>query len=433
VKKTSLSIPLLSILCTAPLVVMILSAGFMPDSDRAAHSLWAGQLLREGSLSISPDGVVDDWRAFYPNTVPKPADLFLGVMGTLSGPFLEGMLWTALSWAAIFGAIKAAGGGLPGTATGVFLGLNPVFLNLCITRSPAVPFMALIYLGVSGNSPAAFALSSLVRPEGFIFGVWKALRARSFKAVPILVLSAGVWALLNSQACGDLFWSGREVRYCVAAMGYGTPNVITYVPWLFLRAVAVLGPLPLAALLCRAASWDLGRPVLLNFLFLWVGLAFGSLVLPRYADQILLLAVPFAMGAVLGSFRSMGPVAAVALCLLGSSLPWADTIDSWGTEAALDRNLGAVSASLPDGIIAANELVIPRLAILDGGRGYPERYVALDRAVWEGAGEDDLLGHGVTAIVIFRDDFYLSDHAAAWIDTLSGRIPLFDISPPRSR
>jgi len=209
--------------------------------------------------------------------------------------------------------------------------------------------------------------------------------------------------------------------------------VITYVPWLFLRAVAVLGPLPLAALLCRAASWDLGRPVLLNFLFLWVGLAFGSLVLPRYADQILLLAVPFAMGAVLGSFRGMGPVAAVALCLAGAALPWADTIDSWGTEAALDRNLGAVSASLPDGIIAANELVIPRLAILDGGRGYPDRYVALDRAVWEGAGEDDLLGHGVTAIVIFRDDFYLSDHAAAWIDTLSGRIPLFDISPPRSR
>jgi len=153
VKKTSLSIPLLSILCTAPLVVMILSAGFMPDSDRAAHSLWAGQLLREGSLSISPDGVVDDWKAFYPNTVPKPADLFLGVMGTLSGPFLEGMLWTALSWAAIFGAIKAAGGGLPGTATGVFLGLNPVFLNLCITRSPAVPFMALITLASRAIPP----------------------------------------------------------------------------------------------------------------------------------------------------------------------------------------------------------------------------------------------------------------------------------------
>gem|GEM_PF-7021265 len=76
---------------------------------------------------------------------------------------------------------------------------------------------------------------------------------------------------------------------------------------------------------------------------------------------------------------------------------------------------------------------LPRLALLDGGRSFPERYIALDKAVWEGAGEDDLLNHGVTAIVIFRDDFYLSDHAGAWIETLSGRIPLFDISPHRSQ
>jgi hypothetical protein len=423
---------LLSLLCTAPLLFLVLLAGPMPDSDRAAHSLWAGQLVREGRLSISPDGVVDDWRSFYPNTVPKPGDLFLGVAGILSGPFIEGVLWLALSWAAVFGAMNAAGGVLPGALTGVFLGLNPVFLNLCITRSPAVPFLALLFLGTARNSPAAFALSSMVRPEGFIFGLWQALRKRSFPAILIMALSAGMWALLNSLACGDLFWSGREVRYCVAAMGYGTPNVVTYPPWLLLRAVTVLGPLPLAALLSRAKGWELGRPVLLNLLFLWAGLAFGSLVLPRYADQVLLLAVPFAMGALLDSFRGKGRVVAIALCMVGAALPWADTVDSWRTETALDRNLGAVSASLPDGVIAANELVVPRLAILEYGMGYPERYVALDRAVWEGVGEDDLLAHGVTAIVIFRDDFYLSDHAAAWMETLSGRIPVFDISPGSS-
>ncbi|MFO7627120.1 MAG: hypothetical protein R6V62_07675 [Candidatus Fermentibacteraceae bacterium] len=427
--KPSHSNLLLSLLCAAPLLILIIVTGPLPDSDRAAHSLWAGQLVREGSLSISPDGVVDDWRAFYPNTVPKPGDLFLGVAGILSGQFIEGIVWFGFAWAVIFGAMRAAGGRMAGALTGVFLGVNPVFLNLSITRSPAVPFLALLFLGTSSNSSAAFALSSLVRPEGFIFGVWKALRKKSCPAILIMALSAGLWALVNTLACGDLFWSGREVRYCVSAMGYETPNVVTYLPWLLLRAVAVLGPLPLAALLSRASGWELRRPVLLNLLFLWAGLLFGGLVLPRYADQVLLLAVPFAMGAVLDSFRGKSRVAAVALCLAGAALPWADTIDSWRTEMALDQDLRAVSALLPDGMIAANELVVPRLAILDSGRGFPERYVALDRAVWEGAGENDLLAHGVTAIVIFRDDFYLSDHAEAWVKTLSGRIPLFDISP----
>ncbi len=431
--KTSLPKPVLSLLCMAPLVVLTVLVGPLPDSDRAAHSLWAGQLIREGRLVISPDGVFDDWRAFYPNTVPKPGDLFLGVVGTLSGPFIEGMLWLGLSWAVLFGAMKTAGGGLPGALTGVFLGINPVFLNLCITRSPAVPFLALLFLGTSRKSSAAFALSSLVRPEGFIFGAWHALGRRSLPAILIVALSAGLWAMINTLACGDLFWSGSQIRYCVTSMGYETPNVVTYVPWLLLRAASVLGPLPLAVLLTRLGNWELKFPVLLNFLFLWAGLAYGSLVLPRYADQVLLLAIPFAMGAVLDHFRGKGRVVAVALCLAGAALPWPDTVDSWRTESALDRNLRAVSASLPEGIIAANELVAPRLALLDGGRNFPERYIALDKAVWEGAGEDDLLNHGVTAIVIFRDDFYLSDHADAWIETLSGRIPLFDISPHRSQ
>jgi len=431
--KTSLPKPVLSLLCMAPLVVLTVLVGPLPDSDRAAHSLWAGQLIREGRLVISPDGVFDDWRAFYPNTVPKPGDLFLGVVGILSGPFIEGMLWLGLSWAVLFGAMKTAGGGLPGALTGVFLGINPVFLNLCITRSPAVPFLALLFLGTSRNSSAAFALSSLVRPEGFIFGAWHALGRRSLPAILTVALSAGLWAMINTLACGDLFWSGRQIRYCVTSMGYETPNVVTYVPWLLLRAAAVLGPLPLAVLLTRLGNWELKFPVLLDFLLLWAGLAYGSLVLPRYADQVLLLAVPFAMGAVLDQFRDKGRVVAVALCLTGAVLPWTETVDSWQTESALDRNLRAVSASLPEGIIAANELVAPRLALLDGGRSFPERYIALDKAVWEGAGEDDLLNHGVTAIVIFRDDFYLSDHAGAWIETLSGRIPLFDISPHRSQ
>lgn len=419
----------LSLLCIAPLVTLTFLVGPLPDSDRAAHSLWAGQLVREGSLSISPDGVFDDWRAFYPNTVPKPGDLFLGVVGILSGPFIEGMLWLGLSWAVVFGAMKTAGGRSPGALTGVFLGVNPVFLNLCITRSPAVPFLALLFLGTSRNSSAAFALSSMVRPEGFIFGVWQAHRNRSFPAFLIIALSAGLWAMINTLACGDLFWSGRQIRYCVTSMGYETPNVVTYIPWLLLRAVAVLGPLPLAVLLTRLVKWELRFPVLYNFLLLWAGLAYGSLVLPRYADQVLLLAIPFTMSAVLDCFRDKGRVVAVALCITGAALPWTETLDSWRTESALDRNLRAVSASLPEGIIAANELVAPRLAQLDQGRGFPERYIALDKAVWEGATEDDLLNHGVTAIVIFRDDFYLSDHAKAWIETLSGRIPVFDISP----
>lgn len=427
--KSSPSPAVLSLLCMIPLLVMILVVGPIPDSDRAAHSLWAARLVREGRLAISPNGVVDDWRAFYPNTVPKPGDLLLGVAGTLSGPVFEGILWMALSWAVVHCAMRTAGSGAPGVLAGVFIGINPVFLNLCITRSPAVPFMALLFLGTSLDSPAAFAFSSIVRPEGFIFGLWKALERRSFGALPVMALSAVLWALLNILGCGDLFWSGREVRYCVAAMGYGTPNVLTFLPWLLLRAVAVLGPLPMAALLGRASSWKLGRPVLLNFLFLWAGLVFGSLVLPRYADQVLLLAVPFAMGAVLESFRGRARVAAVSICLAGAAYPWAGTIGSWRTEAALDRNLRLLSGELPGGVIAANELVVPRLAVLDGGRGFPERYIALDRAVWEGAGEDELLEHGVTSIVVFRDDFYLSVHALEWIEGLSGRIPLFDISP----
>lgn len=432
-RKTDLSGLLLSLLCMTPLAVILVVTGPMPDSDRAAHTLWAGQLVREGRLSISADGVVDDWRAFYPNTVPKPGDLLLGVAGVLAGPFTEGILWIAISWAALFGAMKSAGSGASGVLAGAFLGINPVFLNLCITRSPAIPFIALIFLGTARNSPTAFAFSSIVRPEGFIFGLWKSFETRRFVTIPIMAVSAVLWALLNMLGCGDLFWSGREVRYCVAAMGYGTPNAVTYLPWLLMRAVAVLGPLPLAALYRRAGDWELGRPVLLNFLFLWVGLAFGSLVLPRYVDQLLLLAVPFAMGAVLGSFRGGTRMAAAALCLAGSVITWADTVESWRTEIALDRNLGAVSASLPEGIIAANELVVPRLALHNGGRGYPERYIALDRAVWEGADEDELLDYGVTSVIIFRDDFYLSGHAEEWVENLSGRIPLFDISPGMTR
>lgn len=422
---------LVALVCLAPLAALTAVLGPLPDSDRAAHTLWARELLREGSLVISPDGVVNDWGAYYPNTVPKPGDLLLSIAGALTGGTAESLIWLGLGWAVLLFAARAAGQ-RGRVLTGVFLGLNPVFLNLCLARSPAIPFMALIFLGSAADSPVALAFSSLVRPEGFIYAGWRIRGKWKTPALALLLVSGAAWVWLNAGACGDLFWSGREVRYCVAAMGYGTPGVVTYPPWLLLRAVAVLGPLPLSVLMARIGEWDLRHPVGLNLLLLWAGLAFGSLVLPRYADQIILLAVPFAMNSVMKAFPRR-PAMIAALCLAGAVTPWWETAGSIRTEMRLNTGLEAIAPMLPDGMVAANELVVPRLALLGDGADYPGRFVALDRAVWEGADEDSLLARGVTSIVIFHRDFYLSEHGREWLGTLSGRIPVFDVSAMGAR
>lgn len=420
----------LSAACLAPLLGVTLAVGPLPDSDRAAHTLWAGQLADEGSLVISPDGTVNDWTMYYPNTVPKPGDLLLGLLGNLPWKAPETVIWLAVAWMALFAGVRAAGEGFPGLLAGVFLGTNPVFLNLCLARSPAVPFMALILWGCRRGSPGASALASLVRPEGFIYGVRDFLERRSPWALAVMAVSLAFWILLNAGACGDLLWTAREVRYCVAAMDYDTPNPVTFPSWLLLRVITVLGPVFGAALLVDFRRWRLAVPAGINVFLLWTGLVMGSLVLPRYADQVILLAVPFCAGRTGSLFPGVNRALLAALCLAGGIFAWPETLDSWRTEAMLDRGLASAAGRLPEGRVAANELVIPRLALLRSRVSYPEGYVALDRAVWEGAGEEDLLRQGVTSIVVFMDDFYLSDHAAKWLDSLSGSIPVITIPGP---
>ena len=417
---------ILSAACLAPLLAVTLTVGPLPDPDLAAHTLWAGQLAAEGSLEISRDGVVDDWNRYYPNTVPKPGELLLGLAGNLPGKAPETVLRLMISWAALFAVIRAAGKGFQGLLAGLFLGTSPVFLNLSLTGSPAIPFMALILWG----SPEASALASLVRPEGFIYGVRDFLASRSRRALTMMAASLALWALLNAGACGDILWSAREVKYCVAAMGYATPNPVTFPPWLLLRTIAVLGPVFGAVLLADAGRWRQAVPAGINLALLWAGLIMGSLVLPRYADQVILLSVPFCAGRTVSLFPRTNRALLTAICLAGAALTWPETLESWRTEALLDRGLTSTAGLLPEGRVAANELVIPRLALLTDRRYFPDGYVALDRAVWEGAGEDDLLRRGVTSIVVFRNDFYLSDHAARWLDSLSGGIPVVAIPGP---
>jgi hypothetical protein len=387
-------------------------------------------MMNEGSLVISADGTVDDWTRYYPNTVPKPVDMLLGLAGTLPCGAVETALWLAIGWMALYAGIRAAGIGFPGLLSGVFLGTSPVFLNLCLTRSPAVPFMALILLGSRSGSPGASSLASLVRPEGFIYGIRDFLERRSPGALAVMAVSLAIWILLNAGACGDLLWTAREVKYCVAAMDYATPNPVTFPPWLLLRTVAVLGPVFAAALMADFGRWRLAAPAGINLVLLWAGLALGSLVLPRYADQVILLAVPFCAGRAGTLFPGVNRALLSVLCLAGGLFVWPETLDIWRTESMLDRGLASAADRLPEGRVAANELVIPRLALLRSRESYPEGYVALDRAVWEGAGEEDLLRQGVTSIVVFRDDFYLSEHAREWLDSLSGRIPVITLPLP---
>lgn len=419
--------PLFALACLAPLIVLTLVMGSVPDPDRAAHTMWARQIVETGRLTISRNGVVDDWRLFYPNTVPKPGDLALSLAGVITGPDAETALWLILAWVALLGGMGAASGKAPSILTGVFLGVNPVFLNLCITRSPGIPFLALVFLGAGARGGAAAALASLVRPEGFIYGAWRLISGNRRTVVILLAVSAGAWAALNALAAGDIFWSGREVRHCVAAMAYRTPNLVTFPPWVLLRAVMVLGPLPMAVLSGRLGRWNLRWPVALNLLFLWIGLGFGSLVLPRYTDQVFLLAVPFTMTGAFRLFRRIPGTALAALCLMGALIPWGETLGSWRTELFLRERMPGVARALPGGVIAANELIVPGLALLTGVWDPGGRFVALDRAVWEGAGADDLKALGVTAIVTFDDDFYMSCHAREWLSALDGGIPLIPI------
>jgi len=426
VTDTGKFMPLYALACLAPLVFLTLLPGPLPDSDRAAHTMWSRQLVSTGRLVISPDGVVNDWRAYYPNTVPKPGDMLLSLFGVLAGSLMETLMWLGMAWLVLLAAVKTAPERNAALLSGLFIGVNPVFLNLCITRSPAVPFLALVFLGCAKSSGFFYSLASLVRPEGFLYGGWGFLKKKQPVVPVVLALSAGVWILLNAGAAGDLFWSGREVRYCVAAMGYHTPNLITFPPWFLLRAVMVLGPFPMAALVCRLGKWNLRKPVGLNLLFLWAGLGFGSLVLPRYADQVLLLAVPFAIGGVLRAFSRLPKAAVAALCILGAMLPWMETVESWKVELLLRKNLPLVAAALPRGVVAANELLVPRLALLQDIHDPSGKYVALDRAVWEGVEMDDLAAFGVTSIVLFHNDFYLSDHARNWFDNRDTGIRVFN-------
>ena len=398
--------------------LLIIQRGDIPDPDRNAHDMWAGQLLEKGSLVISESGITDDWRIYYPNTVPKPFEMISGLLRAPGGTLWHS-LFTVIMAALVIAAVRAAaGGGDSGIQAGYFLGLNPVFLFLCIRGNPAIPFLGAIFLmqTVKG-SPAGAVLASLTRPEGFIYGVWHCISKKKWKLLLLFAVTAGIWLLFHKMACGSFTWASREVKYSVAAMAYPTPNPVTLLPWALLRSVLILGAPAAAILYGSFGRWELKVPFMINFALLAVSLALGSLVLPRYIDQLFLLAVPFIFKEIHGMFRGRAKRAILAAVILFPSFQWVATAPEIREYTEI-RGIYS-SVELPEeGVLAANELLIPGIALSNSISDPGSFFVSSDRAAWAGVTEEELFSHNVQKVLVVPLGVYYPEHTENWLNTM---------------
>lgn len=407
---------LLSILPLA--AVLVLLSGDIPDPDRNAHDMWAQQLLHTGKLVISENGITDNWRVYYPNTVPKPLETLIGILRAPGGSFYHSLLTALIAGLVLWALWQAAGRGSTGGAAALYLGLNPVFIFLCIRGNPAIPFLgAAFLLQTASRGSAGAVLASLARPEGFIYGIWHSVTRRKWKLLLLLFLSAGVWLAFHRITCGSFTWTSDEVRYSVAAMDYPTPNPVTFFPWAGLRSILILGAPGAAILFCGFRRWDLKIPFTANFVLLAVSLAFGSLVLPRYIDQLFLLATPFIFRETARLFQGRTKLAVTVALTVFPSFQWIATLPEI-EEYIHVRNFYESFDLQENGVTAANELLIPGIALANGIFDPRGVFVSTDRAAWEGATEEELTDLNVTELIVLPLGVYFPVHTEVWLHNI---------------
>jgi hypothetical protein len=234
-------------------------------------------------------------------------------------------------------------------------------------------------------------------------------------ALILLAAAVAVWPALNLWAAGDPLWSVREVRVAVEQMDYPTPGPATYPLLLVRRLFLVAGPVLAIVLLRRFRSWPLWLPVSAYAGLLWLSLAGGSLVLPRYIDPLVLMALPWAAACLwrmtTGRSRRVRLAAAV-LAIAAAGTLWPSTLGGWRAELRLQGSLEELGSRGWSGRLAVNELLVPRIAESAGITDLRHRFVALDRAAWEGA---DLEAIGVGTVAVFPDPLYLPEHTRQYL------------------
>lgn len=391
-----------------------------PDTDFLAHELWAKQILDNGSVEISRDGRWDDSSLYYPNTVPKPAELVQLMAGLLAGggaahAALRIALAAVATAMAALSALRASRSPATAALAGFAFGLNPAFVSLASGGSPAIPFLALL---LSLSIPAAL-MAGLVRPEALIYAAADMISRRKWLLLPLLVPFAAAWPLLNLWMAGNPLWSAFEVRYAVAAMPYETPGPLGFWLWAAGRALLVMGPFFLGALLLRPRSWPRLAGGLGHLAFLSVSLLLGSLALPRYVDQISLLALPSAVvaAAALPVPPGIPRRLAAAVAFAGAMVLWPGTLGSMAAEHGLAVQLDAEGAGGWTGRLAVNELLVPRIALAAGIDDPTTSFVALDRMVYEGRDPEEL---GVGRILVVPGSAYLPQRTAVWLEMHTG-------------
>lgn len=415
-QKLNKTILLLTAAALPLVLALFLLGGDIPDPDRNAHDMWANQLLSRGKLIISENGICNNWQLYYPNTVPKPLELVIGLFRAPGGTFLHSAIALLTALLVLASVWYSAGGGRTGYEAAFFLGLNPVFIFLAIRGNPAIPFLGALFLmqAAKGSSTAA-VLASLARPEGFIYSTYHCVKNRKWKLLMLLGLAAIVWLVFHRMTCGSFTWAPDEVKFSVASMDYPTANPVTFFPWAGLRSILVLGAPAAAVVFLAFKRWKLIIPFSANFLLLALSLAMGSLVLPRYIDQLFLLATPFVFLEINRVFKGRTRTTVVIIAILFPSLQWIGLIPEIREYEEL-REVYSTFELPEEGIVATNELLIPGFCLNLGILDPRERFVSIDRAAWSEASEADLKEAGVTLVVIVPRGMYFPMHTEKWLE-----------------
>lgn len=392
-----------------------------PDPDYCAHMLW-GRIAADGYIPrISRDARFDDCSVYYPDTVPKPGQLLLVALAEVAGggaahAVLRILLAALAVLAASCAGMRAAGGPRGALTAGLVTGLHPVFVSLALGGSPSIPFLALLFF----STPLSCSASAFLRPEGALYAAVALLRRPSPAAFALLIAALLSWPAVNLLMAGSAAWSAREVIYVVSAMPFPTPSLLGFWPWAALRGLLVAGPVLLASLLIRIRSWPHAPAAGIHLVILCLSLAAGSLALPRYVDQIFLLSIPWAVGAMREAAGRLGRrrTAAVAwLAVAGAMSLWMETAGTIRSESLLGRELDRIGSGGFEGRLAANELLVPRIALAAGIDDPSTRFVALDRMIHEGREPSEL---GVGRIVVCAYGIYLPTRTAAWLSDEHG-------------
>lgn len=402
------------------LIVLLILNGDIPDPDRNAHDMWVNQFIEKGSLVISEEGTFDNWKLYYPNTVPKPTEIIISIFRAPWGKFYQALVTYIIALLTLIAVWNATGKKNTGVQAALFLGLNPVFILLTLRGNPAIPFLCGVYLlqskSVAGSSFGA-VLASLSRPEGFIYAGYHSLKNKKWKLLITLFFVGIVWLIFHKLTCGSFLWAANEVKYSVAAMAYPTTNFVTFFPWVILRLILVMGAPATAILLLTFKKWKLRTPFVLNFILLALSLIAGSLVLPRYIDQLFLLSIPFIITQMNKLYLGKNKRLAIILLIASTQLAWIEVIPELKDFKDLRETYNTIEIQ-DNQIMASNELLIPGICLANNINDPIGKFISIDKAAWENASEADLQELGVTDILIIPYGMYFPQHTREWLENI---------------